>query len=166
MACYVSLTWCHFEGAQRSKVETCTPKPNWAHHLCTGSSMTSQDLEGNSWQKCNELCSGRLGHPLFICRFIVCVGKISKFPTPLPWQPLTNEIFICTTLTLALIYWDVPLVILLVYWFIHNTRPSSTQLGQESLVPRLWEKWPGNFREFKLLLPLPESWQYQSNFRT
>ena len=28
------------------------------------------------------------------------------------------------------------------------------------------EKRPGNFREFKLLLPLPESWQYQSNFRT
>ena len=37
-----------------------------------------------------------------------------------------------------------------------------------SLVPRPQEKRPGNSRKFKLLhvLPLPESWQYQSNFRT
>ena len=28
------------------------------------------------------------------------------------------------------------------------------------------EKWPGNFREFKLLLPLPESWKTQSDFRS
>ena len=29
------------------------------------------------------------------------------------------------------------------------------------------EKWPGNFRgEFKLLLPLPESWKTQSEFRS
>jgi len=27
-------------------------------------------------------------------------------------------------------------------------------------VPRPSEKWPGNFIEFKLLLPLPERWQY------
>ena len=28
------------------------------------------------------------------------------------------------------------------------------------------EKRPGNFREFKLLLPLPESWKTQSDFRS
>ena len=28
------------------------------------------------------------------------------------------------------------------------------------------EKWPGNFREYKLLLPLPESWKTQSDFRS
>ena len=42
---------------------------------------------------------------------------------------------------------------------------SDTILVTGSLVPRPLEKRPGNFCEFKLLLPLPESWQYQSNFR-
>ena len=32
-----------------------------------------------------------------------------------------------------------------------------------NLVSRPHEKWPGNFCKFKLLLP--ESWQYQTNFR-
>jgi len=36
-------------------------------------------------------------------------------------------------------------------------------LMETSLIPRPLEKRPG---EFKLLFPLPESWQYQSNFRT
>ena len=35
-----------------------------------------------------------------------------------------------------------------------------------SLIPGSQEKQPGNLREFKLLLSLPESWQNQSNFRT
>ena len=35
-----------------------------------------------------------------------------------------------------------------------------------TLVPRQQEKWPGNLHEYKLSLPVPESWQYQSNFRT
>jgi len=50
-----------------------------------------------------------------------------------------------------------------------NPTPSSNHIHGEknatSPLPRLSEKQPGNICTFKLLLPLPESWHYQSSFR-
>ena len=43
------------------------------------------------------------------------------------------------------------------------------KINLSSLQPRsqaVREKWPGNLHEFKLLLPLPESWRNQSDFRS
>ena len=42
--------------------------------------------------------------------------------------------------------------------------PVPTELIQlHHTLPRLKENRPGNLCKFKLLFPLPESWQYQSN---
>ena len=38
--------------------------------------------------------------------------------------------------------------------------------GLGTRLPRSVGETAWHFREFKLLLPLPENWQYQSNFRT